>query len=107
MIRILLNHALSDTENIPPLLPLVTQNEYVAQVLLCGTVYVQFFSLAALFRPPRLQSSKSRSILQQPILADLSPSTVAPHSPLISEQRIPVAGDHPDFLMPLKPMSGA
>ena len=51
MIRILLNHALSDTENIPPLLPVVAQYEYLAQLMLLVTVYVQFFSLFALFRP--------------------------------------------------------
>ena len=51
MIRILLNHAHADTENIPPLLPAIAQYEYLAQLMLLVTVYVQFFSLLALFRP--------------------------------------------------------
>lgn len=51
MIRILLNHALPDTQNIPPLLPFIARHEYLAQLMFIVTVYVQFFALFALFRP--------------------------------------------------------
>ena len=50
MIRILLDRALWETE-MPPMLPVVAQHEYLAQLMLLVTVYVQFFSLLALFRP--------------------------------------------------------
>lgn len=51
MVRTLLNRAMSDTENIPLLLPFIVEHEYLAQMVLLGTVYVQFFALLALFRP--------------------------------------------------------
>ena len=51
MVRILLNRAVDDTDNIAPLLPLISQHEYIAQFMLVVTVYVEVFAPLAVFRP--------------------------------------------------------
>ena len=51
MVRILLNRAVDNTENIGPLLPFVVEHGYLAQTMLWVTVYVEVFALLAVFRP--------------------------------------------------------
>lgn len=51
MTRLLIDRIANQAADIPPLLPLVVSNGYVAQALLIGAVYVQIFALFALFRP--------------------------------------------------------
>ncbi len=51
MIRVLLSRTMSDTIPVPPLLPFIAQQEYLAQFLLLGVVYTQLFAIFALFRP--------------------------------------------------------
>ncbi len=51
MVRILLSRAMSDTREIPLLLPLAVSQEWLAQLMLLVTVYVQCFAIFALFRP--------------------------------------------------------
>ena len=49
--RILVSRTLEDTGNIPWLLPFFASQPLLAQFLFLGAVYLQFFSLLALFRP--------------------------------------------------------
>ena len=51
MARLLLDRIANQAADIPPLLPLVVANDYIAQALLLGAVYMQIFALFALFRP--------------------------------------------------------
>ena len=51
MARLLLDRIANQAADIPPLLPLVVANGYIAQALLLGAVYMQIFALFALFRP--------------------------------------------------------
>lgn len=51
MARLLLDRIANQAADIPPLLPLVVSNGYIAQALLLGAVYMQIFALFALFRP--------------------------------------------------------
>ena len=51
MARLLLDRIANQAADIPPLLPLVVANGYIAQGLLLGAVYMQIFALFALFRP--------------------------------------------------------
>ena len=51
MVRILLNRAIEDAEDIERLLPFVVEHKYLAQAMLLVTVYVQLFALMAVFRP--------------------------------------------------------
>lgn len=51
MVRILLDRAMDDTDNIAPLLPFISQHELLAQSLLLATVYIELFALLAVFRP--------------------------------------------------------
>ena len=50
MVRVLLGRAI-DNADIGPLLPFVSQHQYLAQAMLLVTVYVQLFALVAVFRP--------------------------------------------------------
>lgn len=51
MVRILLNRAIDDTDNIAPLLPLVAQHNFIAQSMLLIIVYVEVFAILAVVRP--------------------------------------------------------
>jgi len=51
MVRILLNRALDDTDNIAPLLPFISQHDLLAQIMLLGTIYLELFAFLAVFRP--------------------------------------------------------
>ena len=51
MTRLLVDRIANQAAEIPPMLPLVVANDYIAQALLLGAVYMQIFALFALFRP--------------------------------------------------------
>ena len=51
MTRLLVDRIANQAADIPPMLPLVVANDYIAQALLLGAVYMQIFALFALFRP--------------------------------------------------------
>ncbi len=51
MIRILLNRALADTDDVAPLLPFIAQQEHLIQVMLWVTLYIEVFALLVVFRP--------------------------------------------------------
>ena len=49
--RILLNRLLAEADDIPPLMPLVSQFDLLATAMWWLTIYVQFFALLVVFRP--------------------------------------------------------
>ena len=51
MTRLLIDRIANQAADIPPMLPLVVSNDYIAQALLLGAVYIQIFAMFALFRP--------------------------------------------------------
>lgn len=51
MLRILLARLMNDTVQVPPLLPLIASQKYLAQWMLLVTVYTQVFAILAVFRP--------------------------------------------------------
>ena len=51
MVRILLARLMDDVLPVPVLLPVISQQEYLAQLLVLGAVYCQLFAILALFRP--------------------------------------------------------
>lgn len=49
--RILLERLLSETDEVPPLLPLVAQHNWLAQSMWWLTLYIEIFALLVVFRP--------------------------------------------------------
>ena len=49
--RILLNRLLAEADDIPPLIPLVSQHDLLAYVMWLLTIYIEIFALLVVFRP--------------------------------------------------------
>ncbi len=49
--RILMNRLLVEVYDIPPLMPLVSQYDFLANTLWLLTIYIQFFAMLVVFRP--------------------------------------------------------